>query len=1035
MTHGPYRQYAIRQKQCGFLGVLLWLGILLQPFSAWAAESHAPLYELKLWQFIPGQLVSPDEKDIWLNAAERRIPGGWEDLAPGENIASLRTVFIPPTREEYGLVVGEISSAATVYVNGKKLGSIGYPSLDKATTQPGRGKLVLRLDGADRYEILIHISVFYNSQGGMWAIPKIAPYKQLTQKLSQDEVLEGCFFGGILAIGIYHLFLFFIRREPISGTFGLCCLAVALRMGFSNTRIVGNWVNVSWHISFFLEYFGLYAIAPTIELFFATIFPKDYPRKLWPLRVLPYALTFLTLCFDVITMNRYLMVVHLHHVIVMGIVSYTLFRAIKKQRLGSAWIVFGSVFMILFSLIDIGKTYLGLAGTFVIQFGFSIFILSQAAAIAQVYSEIYRRLLVEEEKQVKINEELQRLDRLKDDFLANTSHELRTPLHAMIGLGEAILHQSQVDSKTQERMEMILGSAKRLALLVNDILDFSKLRHQEILLQRSPVDLQALAHMACELIKPMIGQKPIQLSWHVEGQLARISADANRLQQILLNLLGNAIKFTHEGKVQLVLRRQGAWIEILISDTGIGIPANKLASIFDSFTQANSSTAREFGGTGLGLAVTKKLVELHSGDVQVQSEEGKGTTFTVRLPFEEAAGVEIPMLHQTERVERDRVLPLAERTEFVEAARARILVADDDPINLEVLKAQLQPIGYQLTCVTDAFAALKALEQSGPYDLALFDVMMPRMSGYELTRRIRDRINHYELPIVLLTAKSQPEDIAHGFEAGANDYLLKPFARVELLARIQTLETLTQQSKALGFALRDLKEEAQAKVLMVKDLAHRSNNPLYATQLCLVSHQDLLSTLERFIVNLFGAFDSLDQEHRAVVEAITRDFGLLKKDVSLMNPLLEKVAQAIVEIRVLSGVDGRSTCEFEVASILPEIEVRLQESLGELGAKKVALRLTAAGPFITEGHPLVFVLSLERLIRQMVIDSQEPIDCFIDLARSSVPHVILEFRSAITGDCLELSAESLELLWHLQYMLKPYGMSFEVRASSRRVVA
>ncbi len=996
--------------------------------TLWAKEDSSPVNELHSWQFIPGTFVPPGATAAWEQAFHRYIPGGWKDIAPNDQIGTFRTLFTPTIPGAYGLELAEINSAADLYVNGRWMGSLGHPALDKASTVPGRGRLIVSLPTAASYEILIHVSAFYNYSGGIWTTPKIGIVKALDEAKSQEEILESCFFAGILAIGVYHFFLFLIRREPLSALFGICCFAVALRMGFSNARIFHTWIDPGFHWGFFMEYASLYAIAPSIELFFATIFPQDYPRKIWPLRALPYALTFATLCFDVITMNRFLLYVHVHHIAVMLIVIYTLFKAVQNKRLGSLWILTGSVFMILFSLIDIGKTVLGYSGTFVIQIGFSVFIMSQAAAIAQVYNEIYRRLLVEEAKQVQLNEELQRLDRLKDDFLANTSHELRTPLHAMIGLSDSILQQEHLDSSTEHRVKMILTSARRLALLVNDILDFSKLRHEAIELQKVTVDLPALAHMVCELLRPMIGQKPVELSLQIEEGVEKISGDPNRLQQILLNLIGNAIKFTHEGRVHLQIRSVNPWLEIAVKDTGIGIPEEKINSIFDSFTQVQSSTAREFGGTGLGLAVTKKLVDLHKGSLHVDSKVGEGSLFTVRLPCDSPLSDESPVNDRTPITTlRHREPTITASEPPKKAGNTRILIADDDPINLEVLKAQLLPEGFELTCVGDAFAALKALDAQSSFDLALIDVMMPRMSGYELTRRIRESRSLSEMPIVLLTAKSQPEDVVHGFEAGANDYLVKPFARIELLARIHTLDSMRRQSQALSLACTELRQEELAKVLLVKDLAHRGNNPLNAGQLCLESQNRDLNALKQFINTLLEPIKDLDDEHRAVFNQIQNYFAILNQDNQSLLHLLGRVAQAIEEIRVLSGVDGRRTYSFDLMPLLRSIHLRLEESLGSEGAKRASLRFTSAGPFLTQGHPLVFVLSLERLVRQMIEDSQDPIDCFLEPEHSPVSSVHLEFRSAITGDALAWSEQSLELLKHLSYMLLPYGMKIESR--------
>src|SRR6185503_6953773 len=229
---------------------------------------------------------------------------------------------------------------------------------------------------------------------------------------------------------------------------------------------------------------------------------------------------------------------------------------------------------------------------------------------------------------------LRETDRLKDEFLANTSHELRTPLNGIIGLADSMLDGATgpLTQAQQKNLDLIVGSGRRLTGLVNDILDFSRLQHKDLQLQRKPVDVHAVAAIVVNLTKPLLAGKPLELTNQIPTGFPLADADENRLQQILYNLVGNAIKFTYAGELTLSAQNDGDWLSISVTDTGIGIAPEKQQRIFEAFEQADGSVARVYGGTGLGLSVTRRLVELHGGTIQVESELGKGSRFTFTLP-------------------------------------------------------------------------------------------------------------------------------------------------------------------------------------------------------------------------------------------------------------------------------------------------------------------------------------------------------------------------------------------------------------------
>jgi two-component system, sensor histidine kinase ChiS len=419
------------------------------------------------------------------------------------------------------------------------------------------------------------------------------------------------------------------------------------------------------------------------------------------------------------------------------------------------------------------------------------------------------------------NDELQRLDKLKDEFLANTSHELRTPLNGIIGIAESLIDGAtgQLPEQTNVNLALIASSGKRLSTLINDILDFSQLKHKTIELQIKPVGLREIVYVILTLSQPLVGQKKLQLINSISPDLPPIAADENRLEQILYNLIGNAIKFTEMGTVEISAELladndrssvPNSQLAITVSDTGIGIPENKLEQIFESFEQADGSTGREYGGTGLGLAVAKKLVELHGGKIWVSSTVGVGSQFTFTLPVSQNQPEVSSKKSRLIKSDRDLAttqsttqLPAIDSVQAVdrkseETDKIKILIVDDEPINIQVLINSLFLENYDITQASSGLEALNMIQEGLKPDLILLDVMMPRMTGYEVCREVRKKYSPLEMPILMLTAKNQTADLVEAFSLEANDYVTKPFIKKELLARINTQIRLAKLNAAYG---------------------------------------------------------------------------------------------------------------------------------------------------------------------------------------------------------------------------------------------
>jgi two-component system, sensor histidine kinase ChiS len=405
----------------------------------------------------------------------------------------------------------------------------------------------------------------------------------------------------------------------------------------------------------------------------------------------------------------------------------------------------------------------------------------------------------------RANLRLTQLDILKDEFLANISHELRTPLSGIIGITESLIKGATgiLKNETIHDLSLISASGRRLSGLVNDILDFSKLKHHDIQLNIEPVNMYDAAQLIISITRPLVEKKTLSIKNIIDPKSVIVNGDEGRIQQIMLNIVSNAIKFTEQGTITISAGdydRNPGQIAVTISDTGIGIAPENQSRIFESFEQADGSITRNYVGTGLGLAITKKIVELHGGTIWVESVPGEGSSFTFtmdkcldaqKISSKEGAIISEPIgRHHSHSVTIRGARQVMAHPEGSE--RKKIMVVDDEPVNLQVIINHLSLEGYEVVAVESGEELFALLEKGNIPDIVLLDVMLPRISGYDICKKVRERYSAHELPIIMLTAKNKISDIVTGLSSGANDYITKPVNRDELIARVQSLISLKE---------------------------------------------------------------------------------------------------------------------------------------------------------------------------------------------------------------------------------------------------
>ncbi len=377
-------------------------------------------------------------------------------------------------------------------------------------------------------------------------------------------------------------------------------------------------------------------------------------------------------------------------------------------------------------------------------------------------------------------------NRLKSQFLSNMSHELRTPLNSILALSSILLARMDGDltEEQEKQVKIIEKSGKNLLNLINDILDISKIEAGRMDLIVSEYDVEEFLSTIEITVRQLVRDAELELVIENDPGLPLHSTDENKLKQILLNLLSNAIKFTPKGRVTLFVRKTkfDDVLEFTVQDTGIGIEAKHFETIFDPFRQIDGTTTRKYGGTGLGLALTKKLVELLGGRIWVESEVGKGSSFSFQLPAKRVGyGVQktTPTRTELKHVEGHEVFTNRE----LDAAKESILVIDDDPEAALAAKTALQSNRTQVVCVRDGVEGLRLAEQVKPAVIVL-DIMLPEKDGWEILQRLKNQDSTRTIPVAIV---SMIDNRKLGFSLGASDYMVKPVPREMLAKRIAKL--------------------------------------------------------------------------------------------------------------------------------------------------------------------------------------------------------------------------------------------------------
>ncbi|HIW32144.1 MAG TPA: response regulator [Candidatus Paenibacillus intestinavium] len=770
------------------------------------------------WLFYPNQLISySDIQSKEINTSYIQVPGDWASQFDNEQASPMGygtyrlQMLVDPLKMPVSLWMQDIEASSSVEINGVAAANIG-------TTAEHAGSYTAKnvsytasyfMEGTTKLELLIQVSNFDNSQsGGIVRAIQFGSQAEIDFMRWYSIGFQLVMFTVLLLHSIYACILYlFNPREKSLIIFAILMIVVGISIVADHDNVLMLWlpINYEWTVKIkLLSYMWLsFLIVVLFRKLSSTIVLKR-SFHVYTAAFVAYSIFLAAATTPLVYQSLELGLFRLFYFLPFLYLAYLIVKVSLKSPIHS-----DAIFLIL-SVAAILSS--GIWGAFYNNSDYIgvYYPIDIIAAIIGFSTYWFKKYFRNAEQNKELNEQLQKSDKLKDQFLANTSHELRTPLHGIINIAQTVItkEKTMMNEQSVQDMELLITISRRMSHLIGDLLDVAKLQEHHITIHQQPIYVQSIVPSIVGMLKYMVEGKQIQLQTDLSEMLPPVMADEKRLVQILYNLLHNALKYTEEGSISLSVEIEEDDAIIHIADTGVGMNEETQSRIFLPYEQGSYGIS-DGRGIGLGLTICKQLVDLHGGTLTVHSELGKGTTFSVRLPLADISQ-QNSLLQQPLIINKTIDHLVDGKTELMfpsitlqqltssvlippllHNGVVNILAVDDDPINLNVLAAILSTEPYQLTTANSARQALDLLSTQ-QWDLLIVDAMMPHMSGYELTQKIREHHTVSDLPVLLLTARSQPTDIYTGFLSGANDYVTKPVDALELKYRIRALIMLKQ---------------------------------------------------------------------------------------------------------------------------------------------------------------------------------------------------------------------------------------------------
>lgn len=764
------------------------------------------------WNFYPYQFLIDDNIDIKNkeNTSLITVPGGWnkyleegKDTPFGYGSYHLRILVDPDDEKTYSVNVSSIRSASELYVNNRYLSGDGTVAKNARLARERNIPYIASFTADENgvIDLVIQVSNYKDVRdSGIIRTIKFGEESFITEEKTLSLMLQVIVGIVFLLHGIYALILFFMgHRDKVLLYFSILmtCLVFFNLFG-TDEKVLASWIPLSYNISFKLVHLS-WALGCIVLLNLIHDKVKDIWRKFVTVLIwVGYVEILFTLILNTTQILNIQSIYLIHSLIALSLTIYYFPKTVFKEKVEKYLIII--TFMTLVNQ-AIWLTYFLWTGIKIMYYPFDIMI--GLFALASIW---FRRSAQAHFKVEQLAEKLKQEDQLKDEFLANTSHELRNPLHSILNMLNSVLeiNRSSLDNKSKQNIELALQMGRHMSLTLDDLLDMMHLKEGRPRLNVKNISLNPIVTGLLDMMKFLSQEKDVTFVNNIQTDFPKVYADENRVIQILFNLLHNAMKYTNKGKVYIDGNVLDNMVEISIIDTGIGMGDQEVKKVFEPYKRLVGEDSDDKDGVGIGLTICKQLVEIQGGTMTISSivEEGSKFTFTLPVAKSEENGIAnkyfTPNILTEGEPNIQQILSNKDDKGANFINRPQILIVDDEPINIQVVKMILAEENYDITSVTNGKKVLKLIHER-EWDLIISDVMMPIMSGYELTRLIREKFSVTELPILLLTARSQSTDIQTGFLVGANDYVTKPVEPLELISRvhllIQVKQSINQQLK------------------------------------------------------------------------------------------------------------------------------------------------------------------------------------------------------------------------------------------------